>query len=280
MSTRPVGLPDFEDPPVVEVALSVQFERLEALKTAHLGVLWAEFRENFPKTEEQPPLDPVIEPFGVSIPPRIGVRVETFLAPPVPRIWFLNEAATELIQVQTDRFMHNWRKTGKGTAYPRYESIRGSFERELQTFSRYVSREKLGGLRFNQCEVTYVNHIIAGQGWDQHGHLSRIVNLWSAGGSSSLLPEPEDVRFRTRYVLRDADNKPIGRLHVDVQPAWMRSDNKPMYILTLTARGGPRSADVAGVFEFLDVGRIWIVESFAYLTTPEMWRVWRRIDVK
>jgi hypothetical protein len=40
--------PDFADPPVVEVALSVQFDPLSALRTPQIGLLWAEYRTRFP----------------------------------------------------------------------------------------------------------------------------------------------------------------------------------------------------------------------------------------
>ena len=38
-------LPEFDNPPVIEVALSVQFETLANLRTPQIGVLWQEFRD-------------------------------------------------------------------------------------------------------------------------------------------------------------------------------------------------------------------------------------------
>ncbi len=54
MNPRPEHLADFERPPAVETVLSVQFEPLPLLQTAHFGLLWNEFRMSFPKTEERP----------------------------------------------------------------------------------------------------------------------------------------------------------------------------------------------------------------------------------
>ena len=51
-------LPDFENPPLVEVALSVQFEPIEQMRTPQIGLLWTEFRHRFPVTQEHPPVDP------------------------------------------------------------------------------------------------------------------------------------------------------------------------------------------------------------------------------
>ena len=109
----PRNLPDFANPPLAEVALSVQFEPLEQLRTAQIGLLWGEFRQRFPVTEEHAPLDSVIERFGVSRTSVLEPRLQMLETPPVPRVWFLNEAGTELIQVQQERFIHNWRRLNR-----------------------------------------------------------------------------------------------------------------------------------------------------------------------
>ena len=58
-------LPSFQNPPVVEVVLGVQFDAIKALGTPQIGLLWQEFREQLPKTEDQPPLEPEIEQFAL-----------------------------------------------------------------------------------------------------------------------------------------------------------------------------------------------------------------------
>lgn len=273
-------LPDFANPPLVEVALCAQFEPLTPLRGVHLGLLWDDLRERFPKTEDRAPLDPVIEDFDHPSPRRSGVRFEALEAPPLPRVWFVNDAGTELVQVQRDRFVRNWRKVGEGGAYPRYESILESFRGELGKFSRFVAREGLGDLHFKQCEVTYVNHIVQGEGWQRHGEVDKVFGLWSPPRSGAFLREPEDATFAVRYRIPGVDGKPAGRLHAQVQSALRTIDSKPLYVLTLTARGAPRGEGIEGVVGFLDLGRTWIVNGFASITTPAMHSIWRRLDVK
>lgn len=125
-SNRQVGskekkppLPDYKKPPVVEVAISIQFNPLKELNVPKLGALWLEFEKEFPETQDQPPLSPVFEVYGQIQPPRFEFRFEA--APPLSRCWFLNKAGTELIQVQQDRFILNWRKTTETAKYIRYE---------------------------------------------------------------------------------------------------------------------------------------------------------------
>lgn len=275
-SVRP-PLPDFAAPPVTEVALSVQFDPLASLRTPQLGLLWKDFRDRFPKTEEHPPLPPVIEKFGVLGSPKVDVRFEMTL--PVPRCWFLNAAGTELIQVQQDRFVHNWRKVGQGDEYPRYEHIRETFKTELDAFRQFLAREQLGELAPNQCEVTYVNHIISGKGWEKHGQVGEVVTVWTSRYSDTFLSEPQDVRFLVRYVIPDSAGNPLGRLLISVEPAYRTDDDKPILVLQLTARGRPDGEGIDGVFRFLNTGREWVVRGFASITSPRMHEIWERRDV-
>lgn len=274
----PSSLPDFADPPVVEVALCVQYEPLTALHTPAMGLLWREFRDRFPNVEEHAPLDPGIERFGVRAPKKGGVRVQMMPKPPVPRCWFLNEAGTELIQVQQDRFLHNWRKVGQGENYPRYERVRDRFKHELTVFDSFVRREKLGELVATQCEITYVNHIVAGRGWETHGQLGEVLRLFVPKYSEAFLPEPEDAHMAVRYVIPGADGQPLGRLHVTMEPVYRREDDQPMFLLNLTARGRTEEEGLDGVLAFLDVGREWVVRGFAAVTTPQMHKIWGRHD--
>ena len=269
MPPRPKHLPDFDNPPVVETVLSVQFEPLPLIRTAHLGLLWNEYRE-FPKTEERPTLDPVFEQFPENPRARVGLRLQTYDSPPVPRLWFTNAKGNEMIQVQNDRFIKNWRKEGEEEQYPHYDdTIRPNFDRDYGIFLAFLEKNQLGVPHVNQCEVTYVNHIPAGEGWQRYGELEKIFSFWR---SPDLFPPGavEDLRMHVRFVIPDETDKPIGRLHVDLQPAVRTSDNHPMYVLHLTARG-----QVGDGLDFFNVGREWIVQTFKRLTTSSMHDIWR-----
>lgn len=269
-------LPEFDNPPVVEVALSVQFETLANLRTPQLGLLWQEFRDRFPVTEEHPPLDTVLERFGVPPTPKGVARFQMLTAPPVPRCWFLNKEGTELVQVQQDRFVHNWRKAGDKDAYPRYDHVRTTFESELRRFGEFLLGQQAGELNPNQCEITYVNHITSGEGWKHHGQLGDVLTLFAPRYTDEFRPVPEDGRLSVRYVIPNDAGEPVGRLHVAVEPVYRSADDVPMFALTLTARGRPLGDGVPGVLGFLDVGREWIVRTFASITTPKMHTIWRR----
>lgn len=273
---RPEDLPDFRKPPLAETVLSLQFEPIQGLTTAHLGLLWSRFREQFPLVEEHPPLLPVLETFGPPSHPHVEVTLEERL--PVPRIWFLNSRKTELVQVQADRLIHNWREVDGVDPYPRYEPIRERFRSEVASFEEFLAGEGLIALAINQCEVTYVNHIEPSGIWTRHAELGRVMANWSDTSTAMFLPEMEDAWLRLRYSIPGPAGEPIGRLHVTCQPGWKKTDGSPLLVLTLTARGRPLGRGTDDAFGFFDLGREWIVRAFADLTSPDMHRAWERID--
>lgn len=274
--TRP-RLPDFRNPPVAEVALSLQFDPLLYLRTPHIGLLWEQYRGAFPTFEEHPPLPTAMEWFGLPTSSSFAPRVELLTAPPMPRCLFINERGSELVQIQQDRFVFNWRKLKEYDSYPRYEYVRAGFEKQLQVFQEFLAKESIGDLAPNQCEVTYVNQLLSGHGWEHPGQLDKLVTVWENEYSDQFLKEPEDVRLAMRYVIRDGD-KPIGRLHVNIEPRFSTIHQSPVIVITLTARGAPPAKDLAGVLDFFDIGRKWIVSAFASITTNDMHRNWGRLD--
>lgn len=270
VSARPSDLPDFDNPPVVETVLSAQFEPLTQIRTAHLGLFWNEIKDRFPKAEERPPLDPVFEVFPEPPRPALGLRVEAYESPPIPRFWFTNESGTELVQIQPDRFIRNWRKVGQGDQYPRYEKLKARFEEDFILFERFITTQGIGNIKVNQCEVTYINHIIVGEGWHTYEDVEKVFTVWRQ--PDAKYPGPaHTVMFHARFVMAQADGKPIGRLHADLKSAVRRQDGQPMFVLNLTARGM-----LGDGIDFFDTGREWVVRSFAGITTLDMHKIWKR----
>jgi uncharacterized protein (TIGR04255 family) len=280
MTSTSRNLPDYLKPPLIEVALSVQFDSIDRLLTPQLGFLWAEFRDRFPVTEEQPPIVPQIEHFARGTSPRNVPRLQLMEKPETPRCWFLNQLGNELVQVQKDRFVVNWRKVNEESQYPRYEQLRERFQADFDIFQRFLERERLGAPRINQCEVTYVNHILSGNGWDRHSQLDRVIAPWTSNLSEPFLPEAEEIRFASRYVITNTLGQPIGRLHVNLQPAFLTKKAVPIFILTLVARGKPLGGGIEGALAFFNTGREWIVRGFTSLTTESMHKIWERLDAK
>jgi uncharacterized protein (TIGR04255 family) len=197
-------------------------------------------------------------------------------APPLPRVWFLNETQNELIQFQRDRFIVNWRQGAESEPYPRYARIRERFLYAYGLLTEFLGMEKLGEIAPTQCELTYVNHMPAGEGWATAGELDHVVTVWENAYSDNYLPIPEDAAFRARYRMDDDQGKPLGRLHIVCHPGIRVVDTNPIFAMNFTARGEPMPADLAGALRLFDIEHEWIVRGFASITTPRMHEIWRR----
>ncbi|HKZ31648.1 MAG TPA: TIGR04255 family protein [Vicinamibacteria bacterium] len=267
------GLPDYEQPPVAEVAVGVQFQPLPIL-APHIGLYWSELRSSFPTVQQQPALEPVIERFGVK--QTVVPSLRLMDAPETPRCFLIDKSGHRLIQLQPDRLIHNWRKVEDSGKYPHYDAMREVFLEELRRFDAFVAREKLGSVKPNQCEVTYVNNIQSSGVWEHRGQAERVFRTWTPLASGGSLPAAEDVRFSVRYLIADDKGQPLGRLHVTVQPAYLKKDGSEVFAMNLTARGAPEGEGIDGAMRFLDRAHRTIVWAFTDLTTETMHRVWGR----
>jgi len=235
--------------------------------------LWTKYRDKFPKVESHPPIERAVEVFQRE--PIVQPAVTFELVNPfmTPRVWFLGETGSELLQIQRDRFIVNWRRVRPEDKYPHYEHIREMLEREFSTFSTFVVEHKLGNIACNQCEVTYINQIQTCEVWDRHAKVGSVLNVMAPEFKEETLPTPELFRFSAQYIMGQHD-APIGRLHLDFQPAFRPTDRKPIFMMNFTARGKPMGEGFTGALKFLDEGRSNIVRGFRALTTPEMHKEW------
>ncbi len=126
-----------------------------------------------------------------------------------------------------------------------------------------------------QCEVVYVNHIVAGDAWSDWSELSDVVRCWSDTTSHRFLSQVEEATLNATYLI-EREDEPVGRLHMELRPGTRRSDAVKLFVLTLTARGEPTSPDIDGLLAFHDLGREWIVRGFTDLTTEQMHEEWER----
>jgi uncharacterized protein (TIGR04255 family) len=272
------ALPSFRKPPVGEVVLGLQFEELDGLDLRHVGQLASRFENKYPRFETQVPLDPAIERFDG---PRHArpVSIEVTEPPLFPRLWLAAATGEEMVQLQKDRLLHNWRHTPIGAEYPRYPRLREQFAEDWSVVDSFVQEHQLGTILPTQCEVVYVNQIEA-DGGSVHADPSRYFSFIGPALCRHGQSEFEAVTFSTSGVTRAVTERGslAGRLFVELTSGLNVSTRKPTYRFALTVRGAPASRDLGGVLEFFDFARERIVRSFVELTTPEMHEHWERLQ--
>ena len=258
-------LPEFDNPPVVEVAIGVQFRPLPGLRGLNLAPLQAIWRDAYPILQEQPPLMPVVE----GDPQGAGQLQLSLLPVPVVRQWFLDQSGNELVQVQPDRFLINWRAGEPAEKYPRYSHMRSMFESRFAELTGFVEAQGLGELDVVQAELSYINVIQLDR--EDLGKIDIFLKGWS-GASGHHLDPPEEARVTLTYLVPGVGIPPV-RLYAEVSPAQLATGKRVLFF-TLTVRGNPGGQGLGEVLKFLDEAHSHLVRSFAELTDERMHAIW------
>jgi uncharacterized protein (TIGR04255 family) len=266
-------LPDFEDPPLIEVVHGVQFRPLN-LSIVHPGQFYQRIADRYPRVETREPLAPMHEMFGPAAMAPMQ-RIEFMSPAELPRAWFLTHDAAHIVQFQKDRLLFNWRRIKDGAAYPRYKPTMEEFGRIYQEYKDFSTKNNLGPITPDQVEMTYISHFIFGNSKNNSPDPASILRIWSNTLGSEWSNPLEDVSFSTRYQIVGSDGAPIGRLYANLT-TLLQPSGRRLLQLELTARGAPQTPDWNGVAMFLDIAHDHIVRCFAGITTPAAHAAWRR----
>lgn len=262
---------DFARPPVDEVVFSVLFQSLDSLLAPHLGRIWQEFVEDgFVNIEEQPPVSPIVEEFPNRI---LEPQLEVLRAPNLARIWFIHEDESQVLQVQRNRFTFNWRKTDPSQQYPGFSSICEKFEDFYNRFCQKIKNMKIGEVTPLQYELTYIDQLKQGDGWNRLDEIGKIYNLFvDFQQSDSFWMGAESLILRTSFTLSDLH----GRLHLTISNRVKMPEESRTLQTDFTMRGFPENTNYT-MTDWFKSAREQIREKFISLFTEEVQtQVWER----
>jgi uncharacterized protein (TIGR04255 family) len=243
----------FDRPPVVEVVCGVRFDAGGKMKVAHIGAFWATLKDAYPVAEEAIPL--------------VRGQFEPDMA---PRTWLITGDGTELLQLQKDWFLLNWKKSDDGQVYPSYQTVKTRFDERFGEFLRFLSNERID-ISYKEFELTYVNHILKGNGLAQLGEGALFVDH-SFSLEGRFLPSPVHFNWQTSYPLP----KDYGRLNVTAQTGIVKSTREALVRLDLQAVGLPSDAPESRMDEWFGLAHEWITRGFSDITVPELHEIWGR----
>lgn len=257
----------FKTPPVVEVACGVQFDPLP-LSMAHMGLFWHQLKDAFPTAQDAMPLLPVIEsPQGtVSQGPE---AIDIQILPETRRLLLTDAKRQHLLQIQNNRFHHNWRKQSESDIYPRFHEICSGFLERWNEFETFLRAEGLPTPHIIQCELTYVNHIMSGSLWSKESGFEDLFP-WLGPGMRVMDNAPE-IECVLRFPMPDSH----GRLHAAIKTGRRISDKLPVVVLDLTVRGALQSGqEHDSLGEWFATARKRIVDTFVNLTGHKAHAAW------
>ena len=214
MKTTAQSTVKYQNPPINEIVCGIRFDSIKQLQSGHLGILWQKFMPDFPSTEDNSLMGLVS-----------GEELREPNKFPLPRVWFIHKNKNELIQVQRNWFLHNWRKIRPNDEYPGYENTFKNFENYLSYFRAFLAEENLGSLVPKQYELTYIDLVPKGQGWENLDDLAKIFpNLLSVTNQNILLNNVMGVNWQTILGLPNS----LGQLMVLIRDGHRISDNQQL----------------------------------------------------
>lgn len=259
------NLPNFREPPVVEVAIGVQFDTLENFYIPHVGLLWDRLdRRRFPTCEE---LGPIFTPSEKE--PMVVFEDK----PPMPRIWFVSADKDMIVQFQRDRFNYNWRKHTADSildkTYPRYGCVKKEFYSSIEKLEACLSELKIEPINPQRLEVSYINIIPLEKigGVNNIGKILKDIN-WQAG--HKILPDPHKIGASWQFRISEIS----ALLDLRVNTMTLSLTGQEVLRVELTVRGQAPYKNIRECEPWLDQARSAIVKGFVDITTPEAHKVW------
>jgi len=267
----------FAAPPVVETALSVQFDKLTGFTAAHAGWFWKEYVEKlgdgtsneWKQVTEAGPIPEQFEKFGPedvwSVP-----TLQFLQGSPSARIQIIRGDGERMLQIQNSRFVLNWRKSE--TAFPRYENLLPEFRGMLNAFESFCSEAGFGSPVYNLWEVVYVDQVKKGTMWDSARNLNRIFPaVTSPPVSDHHAPPADDEIVSADWRFSLANRR--GRLYIQLRQTRLQPSNEEVIQLTTIARG-PVS-ETQSWQQGLDFGHEALKETFLSITSAEAQAFWK-----
>ena len=242
-------LPEYENPPINEVVLGVSFAPLHKMKVPHIGLFWDIVKKEFPRCEHAP----IIGNIKDIVEPEAGV--------PIPRVWLINKEDDRLIQIQKNKFLLNWRKKEKH--YPHFDDISKMFFEKLEIFWNFIKENDLDSMAVNEYELSYINHIPKGESWKDIASIGGLIpDITWHHTENRFLPDPAVINWQIIFSLPSGN----GNLVVHLKTGFRKSDQHPLFILEMTARG----LGEKGMFEWFRMAHEQIVLAFEDLTALEV----------
>lgn len=169
----------------------------------------------------------------------------------------------------------NWRQLDTGKPYVRFSGLMSMLSEAVDLLVVFLDDEKLGSIKPDQVELTYVNHIHVGEKGSAREPLSRYISCWRSEPASWKHGTAEEASFRTQYVLT-REGGVSARVFVELDSGYTVSSRTPIYVMNLIARGAPDNPTVESALSFFDEAHQWIVNGFTSLTTDEAHTQWGR----
>lgn len=272
--------------PLVEVAISAQFDTPRRLAQAHLGAYWASQRDRFPTVHSTQGLPAINEEFAGGrswLPPSLRLALAE---EPDTRVQMTSADKAWVQQVQANRLVVNWRsEDDRGVRYPRFGGALEQFQRSWHDWNDFLRSLDLPPARPAVWEIVYVNKIASGQLWKTVSDWPNLFpGLWAA--PVGAIEGATLAGLHGQWVWETTD--PPARLYVEPKPGRGPAPGfQDLLFVTFTARGrlplpakdaSDENDDVVEMDRGLRWGHDLIIRAFDSLISAKAKEAWGRHD--
>jgi uncharacterized protein (TIGR04255 family) len=248
-----------EHAPVTETSLGFYFQKIEGWHVLHQGILWHKFRAKYPELEILPTL--------LDAAPQQRIQID--LNSPNLRTGFANSDKTQLVQIQDGLLLHNWRKTPDSPDYRRYEESRSFLQQDWTEFRKYLTDNSLKAPEVTRCEMSYFNHLVRSEDWNDFSDLAEIFAPWKGLPPKTTYGIIQSAAIVVMYQMES------GNVNVAIQPGIRANDGKEIVQFTLSSVVIPKSSEDAELFRCLDECHGNAQRAFQDFTTAQAREKWR-----
>lgn len=259
----------FKKPPLNELVIGVQFEKLPEFPLPEYQKIWDVIggAKEYPLLENQPRLLAGLqngEPLEFN-PTQVIM----------PRVWFSTADSCHLLQYQSDRIHFNWRAGENYSTYPRYEPICEKFLLHYQQINNLIQDRFSRSLNPTTLEMSYTN-LIPKEDVGDFDNLDSLLNqsFWKP---NALQYANKMQGFQCAYRVSVDDY--YAALNVNISTVINPNTGEQFFRIDLNVQGKcieEYSEGVEGLKRWYDGIRIVIVDSFDKMTTENMHQKWGR----
>ena len=253
----------FENPPLNEVVVSTYFNPpLSNLRSEHIGLFWGKIKEDFPVVNQQRP---------------VGIGPDANADGPfqLPRYWLIADDEINLIQIQKNAFMFNWRRGDD--AYPRFhKDIKPTFDKYYGLFSEFIRTEiDIPDPTVDLCELVYVNSLECCEYWTGPQDTTKVIPSFSILAPG--IDDSESLGFNCNYGYQARTDL---QLNVGIR-SGVRSQqqNAPILIFEIKASGRLGRVAKSRADEWFERAHDIIIEKFLGMTSPDIQdQFWKTVE--
>ena len=249
----------FKEPPLIEIVFQIVFPTIDGFGPAHIGIFWTQLRDAFPTIQAAA---------RVGLLTNLNVGSGTF---PDNRVWLVHKDSSQVIQIQDDRFMFNWRKTGESDGYPGFETLYPIFLDYFGRFVEFLDGEDLCPASATGFELTYINHIYEGV-WEKWDDIGAVFPAFDWTDNPAKMPPLKGLRQFAHCDLPDNE----GELSITIDSRTHKQTQQKLINYEIKVTGSERDIALDSLDNVFLRAHERLVQTLVAMTSRAAQKSWKR----